>query len=210
MRVDVFADVVCPFCYIGLERLSKLAADEGLSVRWAPFQLRPEMAPSGEAWRPFALEKFGGEGGMQAAFAHLENYACDDGVCFRFDRVASAPNTVDAHRVILRAQQRDLGVPVAMSLMKGYFEEGAELRDAQVLAALAGRGGLPADEVRTLLAGDDLKKEVRRSQTLAYQSGVQGVPFYVLGGQYALSGAQPTETMRAALAWAREQGAVSP
>lgn len=178
-------------------------------MRWVPFQLRPEMAPSGEEWRPFALEKFGGEAGMRAAFGHLEQYAEGDAVCFRFDQVASAPNTVDAHRVILRAQEKGLGVPVAMSLMKGHFEEGAELGDPDVLAALAKRGSLPAAEVRELLAGDNLVEEVRRSQVLAYGSGVQGVPFYVLDGQYALSGAQPIVTMRAALAWAREQGAVT-
>ncbi|WP_027481383.1 DsbA family oxidoreductase, partial [Deinococcus pimensis] len=143
LGVDVFGDVVCPFCYIGLRRMANLAGPEALDLRWMPFQLRPELPAQGEEWRPFALAKFGGEEGMRRAFDHVERYACDDGLCFDFDAVASAPNTVAAHRVILLAQERGLGVGVAMSVMKGYFEEGADLRDASVLADLAARGGLP-------------------------------------------------------------------
>lgn len=205
LSIDVYGDVVCPFCYIGLKRVAELAEGEHLDVRWLPFQLRPEMPAQGEAWREFAVAKFGGEASMRRAFAHVEQYACDDGLCFNFDAVASAPNTVDAHRVILLAQERGLGVNVAMSVMKGYFEEGAELRDRNVLADLAARGGLSREDTLALLATDRFEGEVQTSQNTAAAAGVQGVPFYVIAGKYALSGAQPVETTRAALAWVREQ-----
>lgn len=207
MQIDVYGDVVCPFCYIGLKRVADLAGERNLDIRWLPFQLQPEMPREGKNWPEFAVQKFGGEASMRSAFAHVEQYACDDALCFRFDQVASAPNTVNAHRVILCAEEQGLGVPVAMSLMRGYFEEGAELGDPQTLAALAERAGLSGDAVRELLAGDRFAPEVRQSQQLADQRGVQGVPFYVLNGQYALSGAQSAETMRAALDWVNGQRA---
>lgn len=205
LRIDVFADVVCPFCYIGLKRIDDLAEAQHLVVRWVPFQLRPDMPIEGAEWKPYATEKFGGEQGMRRAFQHVEQYACDDDLCFRFDDVASAPNTVDAHRLILLAGERGVQTQVALSVMKGYFEEGADVRDKDVLVALAERGGLDPDAARALLASDRFRADVAEAQRAAARAGVQGVPFYVLADQYAVSGAQPKATMLQALAWVREQ-----
>lgn len=209
LRIDVFADVVCPFCYIGLKRIDDLARAQQLDVRWVPFQLRPDMPREGAEWKPYAAEKFGGEQGMRRAFQHVEQYACNDDLCFRFDDVASAPNTVDAHRVILLAGERGVQTPVALSVMKGYFEEGADLRDPDVLVALAERGGLASDDARALLASDRFRTEVDEAQRAAARAGVQGVPFYVLAEQYAVSGAQPKATMLQALRWVREQASAA-
>lgn len=200
LSVDVYADIVCPFCYIGLKRVSNLAAERPLSLRWQPFQLNPGQ-PAGVAWRDFAPRKFGGQAAMRAAFQHVQNYACDDGLCFNLEGISSAPNTEDAHRLVLAAQTAGLGVPVAMRLMRGYFEEGADLNDADVLLRLATDGGLDEAAAREVLASDLHREALQQSQMSAQAAGVSGVPFYVLAGQYALSGAQPLETMRAALDW---------
>ena len=196
MRIDVYADVVCPWCYVGERRLEgALRARPDLEVerRWRPFQLRPEMPEGGLPWRTFALEKFGGEENMERAFAHVAAAGEPDGARFDFDRVASAPNTVDAHRLILHAQERGKQWQMADALFRGYFVEGRDLNDANDLAAMAHGAGLAPDEARTFLGGDAGVEDVRESQRTAAELGIEGVPFYVIDGRYAVSGGQPAE-----------------
>lgn len=195
MKIDVYADVVCPWCYVGVKRLEKaLRSRPDLEVerRWRPFQLRPEMPAGGVPWRPFALEKFGGEENTRRAFAHVA--AGDpDGARFDFDRVASAPNTVDAHRLILHASRRGGEWPMADALFRGYFAEGRDLNDAEALTAMAADAGLDPDETRAYLAGDSGTQDVWESQQVAAGLGIGGVPFYVIDDRYAVSGGQPAE-----------------
>jgi hypothetical protein len=98
--------------------------------------MRPEMPAGGVPWRPFALEKLGGEEGMRRAFAHVTEAGRPDGVRFDFDLVASAPNTVDAHRLILHVAGRGKEWPMADALFRGYFAEGRDLNDAEALTRM--------------------------------------------------------------------------
>lgn len=196
MLIEVYADVVCPWCYVGEKRLDKALRerpDLEVEKRWRPFQLRPEMPAGGVAWRPFALEKFGGEENMRRAFAHVAAAGEPDGVRFDFDRVASAPNTVDAHRLIGHARQHDSEWETADALFRGYFVEGRNLNDADDLARMAGEAGLDPETARAFLAGGAGTEEVRESQRTAAELGIGGVPFYVVDGRYAVSGGQPAE-----------------
>ena len=206
MKIDVYADVVCPWCYVGEKRLEKALRERpGLDVerRWRPFQLRPEMSPAGGVpWRLFALEKFGGEEGMRRAFAHVAAAGEPDGARFDFDRVASAPNTVDAHRLVLHAAERGREWPMADALFRGYFAEGRDLNDPDDLTAMAAEAGLDADDARASLAGDSGTQDVWESQQVAAGLGIGGIPFYVIDGRYAVSGGQPAE------AWLRTLDAV--
>ena len=200
LAIDVFSDVVCPWCYIGERRLARglelaRARHPGLAVdlRWRPYQLRPDMPPEGESWATFMREKFGGEERARAMFAQVTSIGAAEGLTFRFDRVASSPNTVDAHRLILIAAAAGREWPMADALFRAYFAEGANLNDHEQLVHVAVRAGLSAVEVREHLAGDDGKAEVVRSQLSAGRLGVQGVPFYVVDGRLGVSGAQPPE-----------------
>ncbi len=196
MKIDVYADVVCPWCYVGQKRLEEaLRCRPDLEVErcWRPFQLRPEMPAGGVPWRPFALEKFGGEEGMKRAFAHVAAVGEPDGVRFDFDRVASAPNTVDAHRLILHVARRGREWPVADALFRGYFAEGRDLNDPEALAAMAADADLDPDEARAYLAGDSGAQDVWESQQVAAGLGIGGVPFCVIDDRYAVSGGQPAE-----------------
>ena len=196
MKIDVYADVVCPWCYVGEKRLEKALGerpDLNVERRWRPFQLRPEMPTGGVPWRSFALEKFGGKANMARAFAHVAAAGRPDGALFDFDGVASAPNTVDAHRLILHSRARGREWQMADALFRGYFAEGRDLNDARDLATMAAGIGLDAEEIRTLLAGDAGTQDVRESQREAEEIGISGVPFYVVDGRYAVSGGQPAE-----------------
>lgn len=196
MIVDVYADVVCPWCYIGARRLEQaLAQRPELQVerRWRPFQLQPQMPAAGLPWREFAREKFGGEARMAAMFQHTAQVGAADGLTFAFDRVVSAPNTVDAHRLILFAAQHGKQWETANALFRAYFAEGRDLNNIKHLAAAAEQAGLPPEQVRTYLGGRDGIAEVAESQTTAYQYGINSVPYYILNGRYAVAGAQPSE-----------------
>lgn len=196
MKIDVYADVVCPWCYVGERRLDKALAerpDLAVEKRWRPFQLRPEMPETGLPWREFALDKFGGEENMKRAFAHVAAAGGPDGVRFDFDRVASAPNTVDAHRLILHARGRGREWKMADALFRGYFAEGRNLNDPEDLTLMAREAGLAPDGTRTLLSGRSGIEEVWESQRTAAKLGVGSVPFHVIDGRYAVSGGQPSD-----------------
>ena len=192
LTIDIYADIVCPWCAIGEARLEKALAerpDLNVTRRWRPFQLRPEMPAGGLPWRDFAEEKFGGMCNAEAAFAQVTQLAEAEGLTFDFGRVASAPNTVDAHRLVLLASQQDKTWEAAHALFRGYFAEGRNLNhvgDLLEIAQEVGVEGAPAT-----LESDAYTQEVRASQQEAQRLGISGVPFYVFNGTHGLSGAQP-------------------
>lgn len=196
IQIEVYADVVCPWCYIGEKRLQKALVkrpDLAVERRWHPYQLRPEMPDGGLPWHEFAVDKFGGEDRMQVAFAHVSAAGHQDGVRFDFDRVASAPNTVDAHRLILHAAEYKRQWRVAEALFEAYFSKGANLNDHEELVRIVLGAGLDANKVRAFLKSSEAVDEVWAAQNEAARLGVTGVPFYVFDGSYALSGTQPVE-----------------
>jgi predicted DsbA family dithiol-disulfide isomerase len=202
MQVEVYADVVCPWCYIGEARLNKaLALRPDLKVEkvWRPFQLRPELPPEGENWTTFAIEKFGGLERAQSMFNQVATVGKDDGLDFRFDKVASAANTLDAHRIILLAADEGKTWETAHNLMKAYFTEGRNLSHKAELTAIAIESGLTPRKVEDLLETDYYEDEVVSSQETATELGINGVPFFIFNGKYALSGAQPVEVFLKAL-----------
>jgi predicted DsbA family dithiol-disulfide isomerase len=202
MLIDVYTDVVCPWCYIGEKRLAKALAerpDLEVEVRWRPFQLEPGIPEGGLPWAEFSQRKFGGESGAKAAFFRVAAAGERDGIRFDFGRVASAPNTVDAHRLILFARNHRLQQELSDALFGAYFTEGKDLNDHEELVHVASSVGLDATEVREYLAGEEGAYEVLSSQEEAWRLGITGVPFYVFEGRYAIYGAQPVEVFGEAL-----------
>ena len=207
MVIDVYADIVCPWCYIGARRLGiALAQRPDLRVerRWRPFQLQPAMPRAGLTWSEFVESKFGGAARARAAFARVTAVGAAEGIEFDFQRIANAPNTRDAHRLVLFAVREGREWELADALFVAYFARGRDLGDHEQLAEVAASVGLSRAEVLAYLASDEGGAEVDASQQEAYQTGVTGVPFYVLDGRYALSGAQPVEVFLQALDLARE------
>ncbi len=210
MVIDVYADVVCPWCYIGLQRLEQaLAQRPELKVerRWRPFQLRPEMPFLGRPWREFANEKFGGIDQAEQIFARVTRVGAQDGIEFRFDRISTAPNTTDAHRLILLAQEHGRAWPLIRALFCAYFTDGRDISDRQELVAIAASNGLSAEQTRAYLASDAGRCAVEQSQLEAIYRGINSVPCYVIGGRGAILGAQPVEMLLAAIDQARAAGA---
>lgn len=196
IRIDIFADVVCPWCYIGEKRLQaalEKRPDLEIERHWQPFQLRPEMPAEGEDWRQFVDEKFGGMERAGDIFSRVIETGEELGIEFRFDRMTRQPNTIDAHRVILFAASHDLEWPVAHALYRAHFTDGINLSDPDALVDVVVDAGLDREQTRTFLFGTDGAAAVAESQQIAAQLGVNGVPFFVFNSQYAVSGAQPEE-----------------
>ncbi len=196
MLIEVFSDVVCPWCYVGERRLAQaLAQREGVEVevRWRPFQLRPELPPQGIGWEAMVNEKFGGRVKAQPMFDHVAQLGAVEGITLDFDRIASSPNTLDGHRLILLAREQGKEWEMANRLFAAYFGEGYNLNDPEQLVTLAAEAGLDEAEVRAFLAGDRFADEVQESQRAAYASGIHSVPSYVINQRYLVQGAQPTE-----------------
>jgi predicted DsbA family dithiol-disulfide isomerase len=213
LTVDVWSDIACPFCWIGEHRLDAALAglhaewpEVEVARRWRPFQLQPDLPRPGVAWVEFARAKFGGEAGMASAFGHVTRMGAEDGLEYRFDRIAAAPNTADAHRLIVHAQSADpTGVAAARlaeALFRAYFHEGRHVGERAVLADIAAAQGLDAADVARMLEGTRYADDVRESQVEAARLGIRGVPFVVLGGRYAVSGAQPVDVFARAIATA--------
>jgi predicted DsbA family dithiol-disulfide isomerase len=202
MLIEVYADIACPWCYIGERRLDKaLAQRPDLTVErhWRPFQLQPALPATGLPWEPFAATKFGGLSRARTMFERVTQIGAEDGLPFAFDRVATAPNTRDAHRLVLWAATQEREWAMARALFAAYFAAGHDLNDPAQLAAVAATVGLDPAAALALLGGSEYAADVDRSQAQAEQLGIQGVPFYVIDERYALSGAQPVSVFLQAL-----------
>jgi predicted DsbA family dithiol-disulfide isomerase len=209
LKIDVWSDIVCPWCAVGKRRLEAALArfphKEDVEVVWRAFELdpsAPKLHPEDNATRIAA--KYGRtKAQVEAMTKQLTETAAKDGLEFHLDRARSG-NTFDGHRVLHLAAERGVQGAVKERLMRGYMSEGEAIGEHEVLVRLASEAGLDAEEVRAVLASDRYASEVRAEEAAARAMGVNGVPFFVLGGKYAVSGAQPAEMMLRALeqAWA--------
>jgi predicted DsbA family dithiol-disulfide isomerase len=210
--IEVWSDVVCPWCYLGKRRLERaLAGFEHageVEVVWRSFQLDPSH-PKGvrQPVLQMLAAKFGGSTDQVRAMTdRVKGLAAQEGLAYDFDRAVSV-NTYDAHRVTHLAKKHGLGGEMHERLLRAHLIEGEPVDDADVLARLAAEVGVPADEARQVLAGDeytsDVEEDIREARTL----GVTGVPFFALDRTYGISGAQPVEAFASALRTARDAAA---
>jgi predicted DsbA family dithiol-disulfide isomerase len=207
-RIDVISDAICPWCYIGkrhLERSLALLDKQGLhfTVAWHPFQLNPDMPREGVERAQYRLAKFGSAERSRQLDERITETAATVGLEFHLDRLTRTPNTLDAHRLIRLAGQRGVQDGVVEALFEGYFCDGADIGNAEVLTRLGVEGGLERDEITAMLASDAGLKEVAAADRMARNAGIQGVPSFALQGHVLFSGAVPADEMAQAFrrAW---------
>lgn len=219
MPLEIYADTICPWCYIGkrrLERALKLATATGVGeiqpanrdIRWRPFLLNPGMPPGGMDRRAYLAWKFGGAGRASFIADRILQEAREDGIAFAFDRIARTPNTVDSHRLIALAQSRDDAEPVVEALFFAYFCEGRDIGKREELIAIGAGCGLDAADVRSHLQSDEGLTDVAAANERARALGINSVPCFVLDDREALSGAQPPEVFLRLFDFARSRMAI--
>ncbi|TWA81349.1 putative DsbA family dithiol-disulfide isomerase [Azospirillum brasilense] len=193
MLIETYADLICPWCYIGKRRLARALADRPrvqVELRWQPFQLNPDMAPGGMERSAYLAAKFGGTERARQIHLVVEETAERDGLPLRLDRIRRTPNSFDGHRLIRIAARHGLGDRMADALFHAYFVDGLDIGDRDTLAATAAGLGFDFDEIKTLLTGDAETSAVFNADATARQLGLQAVPCYIFNRRYALSGAQ--------------------
>lgn len=211
MQLEIWSDIACPWCAIGLRRLESALASfphrDEVEIRWRSFELDPQAPARVDTDGGYAAKlaaKYGTDiGRARTMIDQMVDTAAADGWRFDFDRIAPG-NTFDAHRLLHLAADRGVQHEVKERFLAGYLEEGVAIGDRDQLALLAVDAGLEAEAVTEVLDGDAYADAVRADEQQARAFGIGGVPFFVLDRAYAVEGAQPAEVLRGALdqAWA--------
>lgn len=209
MKVEIWSDVVCPWCAIGKRRFEKALAQfahrDDVDVRWRSFELDPSApAELAEDLTDHLAAKYGvGRAQAEQMHAQMTERAAADGWDFHFEH-AKPGNTFNAHRLLHLAADRGLQDAVKERLFGAYLVEGERIGDPETLARIGAEAGLDADEASEVLAGDRYADDVRADEQQARAYGISGVPFYVIDEKYGVSGAQPAEALLQVLdtAWA--------
>ena len=208
MKIDIWSDIVCPFCYVGKRRLEAALATfehaDEVAVTWHSFELDRGAEPVSDVpLVDLVAAKYGVTQG-QAVDQHraIAAAAAELGLEFNWER-ARYGNTFDAHRVVHLAAEHGLADVAHERLMRAYFSDGLAVGDRDTLVALAEEIGLDRSAVREMLDSDEFGNHVRSDEATARMLGIDSVPFFVLDRKYGLSGAQPVEVFRQALetAW---------
>jgi predicted DsbA family dithiol-disulfide isomerase len=203
IRVDMIADLACPWCYIGLARLEAAAASRPgvtLDLRWWPFLLNPQLPPDGMDRQTYLRAKFGSDSQAAQIYARIEAAGHDAGIPFAFEAMPRTPNTVQAQRLVLIAQERRQTMPdqphrLIRRLFEALFEEGQDIGRRDTLKALALAAGLEQATIDELFAGTAYNADVLHGHQRAEMMGVRGVPVYIVAGEHVISGAQPAEVL---------------
>ena len=197
IRIEVASDVICPWCYIGKQRLEKalalLTGEAEATVSWLPFQLNPGMPPDGMGRADYRRAKFGSLERGRALDARVAQEGAREGIQFAFERMERTPNTFVAHQLIDLAQAQGRGAAVIDALFRAYFEEARDIGDAAVLAAIAASAGVAqwpdaADAAR-----------VARLEQGVRELGISGVPTFIFERKSGVSGAYPPDQLAAAI-----------
>ena len=209
LQIDIWSDIVCPFCYIGKRRLEVALAQfehcDQVHIEWHSYQLDPEVeSHTGETIYEYLARRKGiTDEQSEQMHEHVTSMAASVGLDYRFD-IAKVANSFDAHRLIHFSKRSNLADDMEEALFHAYFSEGEDIAKHATLVKLASGVGLDAAEANEVLNSEKFAAEVRRDIDVASQLGIGGVPFFVFGLQYAVSGAQSPHVFESALARAWE------
>jgi predicted DsbA family dithiol-disulfide isomerase len=214
MRIEIWSDIACPWCYVGKRRfeaaLARFEHAGETTVTWRSFELDPDAPPErpGEGAAHLA-QKYGMTlEQARASQAGLAATAAGEGIEMRFD-IQRMGRTFDGHRLLHLAAEHGIQDAVKERLMRAYFTEGALMSDAETLVALAAESGLDANEARAMLGSERFADAVRGDEHDARRLGISAVPTFVADRAIGVSGAQPAEQLLAFLreAWSRQAAA---
>lgn len=197
LHVEVVADFVCPFCFIGKRRFDEaLKAVRGpVEVSWYPFQLNPEIPAEGLPFEDYLAQRFGSSADIAPVLDHLTLQGSEIGIDFRFDRLRHVPNTLPIHQLMFLAESRGLDQSaLADDLFSAFFEQGRNLGDRNELVDIVAAQGLAEGDVEEAIAADGIRQYVISRERQVRGSGISGVPGFLLNRRLLVIGAQTTDT----------------
>jgi predicted DsbA family dithiol-disulfide isomerase len=198
LSIEVVHDLVCPWCFLGLRRLSRTLRrrpDLLFDIIWRPFLLNPDMPRAGMSRADYVVRKFGGEERARRLYTSIADIGRAEGLLFRFDRIRRTPSSVDAHRLVRWAIRFGRSTEVVEALFSAYFTDGRDIGDPQVLVAVAVACGLDGADAQAFLRGDAETDLVHAENLRAHRLGINGVPCFVVGARHAIAGAQEPEVI---------------
>ena len=217
MKIEIYSDVVCPWCFIGKRQIEHAIAERAQApqaslphVLWRPFQLNPRLPTGGMSRLDYVTQKFGAARSADV-YARVAAVGAQHGIQFAFDRIERQPNTLAAHCLIALAatageSNRGLQSAVKEALMRAFFIDGIDLTNSEKLIDTVVAAGLDRNDAERCLADPKWRQSVSKDEQRARAMGVQGVPFFIFNDKLAVSGAQGApallETMRQAEALA--------
>ncbi|WP_108481962.1 DsbA family oxidoreductase [Oceaniglobus ichthyenteri] len=196
LKLDILSDPICPWCLIGktwLDRALEQRPNHPFLIEWHPFQLNPDMPTQGMERRAYLEAKFGGKDGAIAVYSQIEQAAKSAGIDIDWSKITRTPNTLNAHRLIHWAGLEGRQTAAKSALMNGYFRQGLDIGDPEVLADIAASIELDREMIARLLASDADVEEIRARDAHTRERGVTGVPTFVIANAHALPGAQSTD-----------------
>ncbi|MDO9375249.1 MAG: DsbA family oxidoreductase [Ferruginibacter sp.] len=216
MKVEIWSDIVCPFCYIGKRKFEKALENfpgkEDVEVIWRSFQLDPGMKViPGQSVDQYLAKRKGVslEKGKEMN-AYMSGVAREVGLEYNFDK-AIINNTLDAHRLLHLAKKKGGQNELKEKLFAAYYTEGKDIADRSVLTSIGESIGLEAEEISRMFSSDEFIDKVQYDQHVAEEIGANGVPFYVFNNKYAVSGAQAPDVFTEVLnkVWEEEKPIVA-
>lgn len=200
LAIDVFSDVVCPWCYLGTERLAQtlreLGIEETTQVRYRPFLLQPDTPPEGVNIHERLRRRYGD---LRVLLARVEGAARESGLALDLTKQPMSYPTAAAHTLLRHAAGRGTQRALARALFRAYFDDARDISDPTLLAEIAGAHGFEPAEAARLAADESELAETRREATAASERGITGVPFFVFNDRFTVSGAQSTAVLRSVI-----------
>lgn len=196
-KLDIFSDPICPWCYIGKARLQaalEQRPDHGFVIEWHPFMLNPRMEPEGMDRREYLQAKFGPPDEVVKAYLPVQQAAEEISLPLDLSKITRTPSTLNAHRLIHWAGLEGAQNSVVNALFKAYFTQGRDIGDPAELVTIAKDCGMDGQMTERLLASDADIEAIQTRDSEIRARGLQGVPAFILGRTYVVSGAQPTAT----------------
>ena len=193
VKLDIFSDPICPWCYIGksyLDRALEKAGNHPFNIQWHPFQLNPEMPLQGIDRREYLERKFGNKDLAIKAYAPVLEHAALAGLNLKLEKIMKTPNTLSAHRLIFWAWQEGVQNAVVSAMFKAYFVEGKDIGDNTVLVDISHNTGIDKILVDRLLKGTNDQEYVIETDKGAREMGINSAPTFILNGKHVITGAQ--------------------
>ncbi len=198
LMIEVVFDFVCPWCYLGLKRLSFLLErrqDLAVELVWRPFLLNPDMPRTGMSRADYMIRKFGAEDRARRLYASIAELGAAEGITFNFAAIRRTPSSVDAHRLVRYAGPFGAADALVQRIFQAHFVDGADIGSHATLAALAVELGMDHTATTLFLASSEGADAVHSENLHAHRLGINGVPCFLIDGEHAIAGAQETEVL---------------
>ena len=200
--IDIVSDTICPWCYVGKRRIERALAGFGadeVRIRWHPFQLNPGMPPEGMDRAEYVAAKFGGADAARAVYDRIREAGAEEGIAFAFERMPRTPNTFASHRVVHYAAGEGVQNETVEALFQAVFLNGRDIGDREALLDIGAECGIEPVALSEYLASAEDVDALRAEEARSRRMGVTGVPFFIIGGRYGVSGAQDPAVLRSVI-----------